>query len=62
MTGRPFQHTAVLANNRLEWKGLPGTNMLTYYEHSKITDVKSSLALSLVLNVIELFEVVIYEC
>jgi hypothetical protein len=25
---------------RLSWKGLPGTNALTYYKYSKITDKK----------------------
>ncbi len=25
---------------RLGWKGLPGTNVLTYYEHSQIMDKK----------------------
>jgi hypothetical protein len=29
---------ALLANNRLGWKGLPGTNTLAYYGHMKITD------------------------
>ncbi len=31
----------MFTNNRLGWKGLPGTNTLAYYENSKITALKS---------------------
>jgi len=32
----------VLSTNiRPGWKGWPGTNVLAYYEHSQIADVKS---------------------
>jgi hypothetical protein len=38
-------HTALLTNNRLGWKGLPGTNTL-YKEHLQIADVKMYFTLS----------------
>jgi hypothetical protein len=34
------------ANIRLCRKGLPGTNSLVYYKHSKIMDVKSLITLA----------------
>jgi len=37
---------ASLENIRLGLKGLPGTNTLAYYKHSKIADVKSLMALT----------------
>ena len=39
--------TALLSNIRLEWKFLPGTNTLPYYEHLYITVVKSYTTLTL---------------
>jgi hypothetical protein len=30
---------------RLDWKGLPGPNAQTYYQHSYITDVKSFITM-----------------
>ncbi len=41
---------ALATNIRLDWKGLPGTNSLTYYEHLEITDVKSFKTLALGLS------------
>ncbi len=52
--GKPFQSSlifarkagayrsklALLTNNRLVWKGLPGTNTLAYYGHLYITAIK----------------------
>ncbi len=37
-------------NIGLSLKGLLGTNTLAYYEHSKITDIKSFISLCLGLN------------
>jgi hypothetical protein len=37
---------ALLENNRLDWKDLPGKNTLAYYEYLKIADVKSFTRLS----------------
>jgi hypothetical protein len=34
-----------LANNKLGWKGLPGTNTLAYRKHSYIADVIGCIAL-----------------
>ncbi len=36
---------ALPTNIRLNWKSLPGTNTVAYYEHSKITAVKSFITL-----------------
>ncbi len=36
---------ALPANIRIGWKGLPGTNTLANYKHSKITIVKSFITL-----------------
>jgi hypothetical protein len=47
----------LLANIRLGWKGLPGTNNLAYYKYSKITPVKSFITLGLGVNVIKLFHI-----
>jgi len=38
---------ALLTNIRLGWKGLPGTSSLAYWGHSKITGLKSFIALAL---------------
>jgi hypothetical protein len=46
---------ALLANVRLGWKGLPGTNIIAYYKHFKITDKKSFIAMGPGANVIKLF-------
>ncbi len=46
-SGKPERFTsirqaiALLANNRLRWKGLPVANTLAHYKYSKITFVKS---------------------
>jgi hypothetical protein len=37
---------ALFANIRLDWKGLPGTNALAYYEKSKLTAVKRFITLA----------------
>jgi hypothetical protein len=34
------------APERLDWKGLPGTNTLAYYKNSYITDKKSFITLA----------------
>jgi hypothetical protein len=34
------------SNIRLDWKGLPGTNTLAYYEHLCITEEKSFITLA----------------
>jgi hypothetical protein len=52
---------ALLPNSRLVWKGLPGSNTLTYYENLLITDVKSFMTLTPGANVIKPSMVVIYE-
>jgi hypothetical protein len=36
---------ALPANIRLGWKGSQGTNTVAYYEHLKMTDVKSFITL-----------------
>jgi hypothetical protein len=46
---------AILENIRLGWKSLPGTNALAYYEHLKITAVKSFITLAPGVNVIKRF-------
>jgi hypothetical protein len=40
---------ALPTNIRLGWKGLPGTNALTYYEKLKLTAVKSFITLATVI-------------
>jgi hypothetical protein len=37
---------ALPTNNRLGWKGLPGTNSQAYYENSHLTVLKSFLTLA----------------
>jgi hypothetical protein len=37
-------------NNRIGWKGLPGTNALAYLEKSELTAVKSLITLATDLN------------
>jgi len=32
--GTPFRLLALTTNNSLDWKGLPRTNSLAYYEYS----------------------------
>ncbi len=36
----------LLANDKLDWKGLPGTNTLAYYENPYITTVKRFIGLA----------------
>ncbi len=38
-------HSDRLANIRLSWKGLPGTNALAYYEKAQLKAVKSFITL-----------------
>ncbi len=38
---------ALPTNNRLGWKGLPGTNALAYYKNSLLTAVKCFITLAL---------------
>jgi hypothetical protein len=38
--------SALPANIRLGWKGLPGTNALAYYEKAYLTSVKSFITLA----------------
>jgi hypothetical protein len=46
LKGASIRYTlALLKNNRLGWKGLPRKNSVTYYECSKIMDVKSFIIL-----------------
>jgi hypothetical protein len=45
---------ALLANIRLSWKGLAGTNAQAYYEKSQLTAVKSFITLATGVNVIKL--------
>jgi hypothetical protein len=47
---------------RLGWKGLPGTNILTYHEHPSIKEVKGFITLVPGANVIKPFMALIYEC
>ncbi len=42
-----WQPTALLANIRLDWKALPGTNTSTDYKHLQITAAKSFITLHL---------------
>jgi hypothetical protein len=53
-----MESDTILANIRLSWKVLPGTNTLVslaYYLDSKISDINSFIILALVANVIKLF-------
>ncbi len=51
MKGAPLEQApALLANIRLSWKGLPGTNTLAYYENSQLTVIKSFIILATDLN------------
>jgi hypothetical protein len=50
------------ANIRLDWKGLPQTNTLAYYENSKIRVVKCFVTLAPGVKPIKLFTSVNYEC
>jgi hypothetical protein len=38
---------ALLENIGFGWEGMPGTNTLAYYKHSKITTVKSFIAMGI---------------
>jgi hypothetical protein len=50
--GAPFSFSPLgnalflLANIRIGWKSLSGTNTLTYFEHLQITDGKSFITLA----------------
>ncbi len=44
-----------IAKIRLGWKGLPGTNILAYYEHLQILVIKTSITLSPGVNLIKAF-------
>jgi hypothetical protein len=48
LSGAPFwgRLLASLTNNRLGWKGLPGTNAPAYYENSKITATEGFIGLT----------------
>ncbi len=46
---------ALPTNIRLGWKGLPGTNILAYYEKSQLTAVKSFVTLAPGVNAIKLY-------
>ncbi len=39
--------SGLLTNIRLGWKGVPRANTIAYYEHEKITGVKSFITLGL---------------
>jgi hypothetical protein len=52
---------ALPIDNRLGWKGLPGTNTLAYYENSKIMAVKSFITLAPGVNVIRALNFITYE-
>jgi len=49
------QAPALPPNMRLGYKGLPGTNTLTYYENPYITDIKSFITLGPGVIAIKLF-------
>jgi hypothetical protein len=52
---------ALLTNNRLGWKGLPGTSAIAYYEKSYLTAVKSFIILTPGANVKKLFTAISYD-
>jgi hypothetical protein len=60
LLGVPLGKSGFLTNISLDWKGLPVTNTLAYYELIS-TDVKKFTALDPGPNVIKLFTVVSYE-
>jgi hypothetical protein len=45
-TSVAHESAALLANIRLGWKSLPGTNALAYYENLSITDKKVFITLA----------------
>ncbi len=51
-----WKATVLLANIRLFWKGLPGTNTLAYEEHKYIKELISFITLEPVVFNLEFFK------